>query len=331
MKKFYITTAIDYVNAPPHIGHAYEKICADVIARWHRLKKEDVYFLTGTDENAQKNAQAAKKAGISTKEFVDKNSRKFIDLCQKLNISNNDFIRTTEKRHTKVAQLIFKKLYDKGDIYKGLYEGYYCTGCEAFITEKELVKGLCPEHHIAPQVLKEESYFFKLSKYQKDILSLLKGDLIEPESRKNEIINRVKEGLNDLSISRKNVDWGIKVPIDEEHRIYVWIDALINYISALGYPDGELFSKYWPCDLHLIGKGINWFHSCIWPAILISVDIKLPKKIFVHGYVNIKGQKMSKSLGMVVDPIKLIDRYGTDFCLEKSHLEKMVIFLLILL
>lgn len=312
MKKFYITTAIDYVNASPHMGHAYEKICADVIARWHRIKGEEVYFLTGTDENAQKNAQAAKKAGMDTKQFVDENSKKFIDLCAKLNISHDDFIRTTEARHIKAAQAIFKKLYDKGDIYKGFYEGNYCDGCEAFVTAKELQDGKCPEHKTPPRFIKEESYFFKLSKYQKDILKLLEGGLVEPDTRKNEIINRVKEGLNDLSVSRKNVEWGISVPGDETDKIYVWLDALANYISALDYPDGELFKKYWPVDIHLIGKGINWFHSVVWPAVLISAEIEVPKKIFVHGYVNVKGQKISKSLGNAIDPMQLINKYGAD-------------------
>lgn len=312
MKKFYITTAIDYVNAPPHIGHAYEKICADMIARWHRMKGEEVYFLTGTDENAQKNAQAAKKTSMNTMQFVDENSKKFIDLCAKLNISNNDFIRTTEERHIRVVQEVFKKIFDKGDIYKGFYEGYYCDGCEAFVTKKELEGGRCPEHDIEPHLVKEESYFFKLSRYQNDLLRLLENDFVEPQTRKNEIANRLKEGLNDLSVSRENMDWGIPVPGDEMHKIYVWFDALVNYISALGYPDGELFKKYWPADIHLIGKGINWFHSVIWPAILISAEIELPKKIFVHGYVNVKGQKISKSLGNVIDPICLIGDYGMD-------------------
>ncbi len=312
MGKFYITTAIDYVNASPHIGHAYEKICADMIARWHRMRGEDVYFLTGTDENAQKNAQAAQEAGVDTQDFVNENSRKFIQLCEKLNISNDDFIRTTEKRHFQTSQLIFRRLYDQGDIYKGFYQGYYCNGCEAFITERQLEDGKCPEHHREPKVIKEESYFFRLSKYQKDILKLLKEGLVEPESRKNEVIARAEEGLSDLSVSRKDVDWGIPVPGDERHRIYVWIDALVNYVSALGYPEGELFDKYWPASLHLIGKGINWFHSVIWPAILISAGLKIPEKIFVHGYVNIEGEKISKSLGNVVDPLQLADKYGVD-------------------
>jgi methionyl-tRNA synthetase len=310
--KFYITTAIDYVNASPHIGHAYEKICADTLARWHRFRGEDVYFLTGTDENAQKNLQAAKEAGIDVSEFVAENSKKFINLCRKLNLSNDDFIRTTEERHTEVVQIIFNKLYEKGDIYKGLYEGYYCQGCEAFIKEKDLENSRCPEHETKPRHIKEESYFFKLSKYQDEILKILQSGTVEPETRKNEIIKRVQESLNDLSVSRKGIEWGIPVPFDKEHKIYVWVDALINYISALGYPDDEKFKKYWPADLHLIGKGINWFHSCIWPAILLSAEIELPKKIFVHGYLTFENKKISKSLGNVVDPLVTIDTYGTD-------------------
>jgi len=310
--KFYITTAIDYVNASPHIGHAYEKICTDALARWHRFRGDDVYFLTGTDENAQKNVQAARQARLEVKDFVRQNSLKFIELCNKLNLSNDDFIRTTEERHKKVTQLIFKKIYDKGDIYKGIYEGLYCRGCEAFLTDKELINGKCPEHNIAPELIKEENYLFKLSKYQHNIIELLEKGFVEPETRSNEIINRVKEGLNDLSVSRKDVSWGTRVPFDDKHTIYVWIDALVNYISALGYPDGKLFKKYWPADIHLIGKGINWFHSVIWPALLIAAEIELPAKIFVHGYLTINGKKMSKSLGNIVDPMDIISNYGAD-------------------
>lgn len=313
MKKFYITTAIDYVNANPHLGHAYEKICADVIARWHRLKGEDVFFLTGTDENAQKNEQAAKQAGIETKKFVDTNTKKFVELCEKLNLTNDEFIRTTEDRHKKIAQLIFKKLHDKGDIYKSAYEGLYCTGCESFLTEKDLVDGKCPEHDKKPDWIKEESYFFKMSKYQDKILDLLKTDFILPESKRKEMLSRVEsEGLKDLCVSRKNLSWGIETPIDKDHKIYVWIDALSNYVSALDYPTGKRFKKYWPADIHLIGKGINWFHSVIWPSLLLAADIPIPKLIFVHGYVNLSGKKMSKSKGIVVDPLKLIDKYSTD-------------------
>ncbi len=312
--KFYITTAIDYVNAPPHIGHAYEKICADVIARWHRLKGEKVYFLTGTDENAQKNEQAAKEAKIETKKFVDQNSKLFEELCKKLNLSNDDFIRTTQARHTKVAQEIFKKVFDKGDIYKGNYEGYYCQGCEAFITEKELVDGKCPEHNKEPEWLKEESYFFKLSKYQDKVLKLIETNtFILPQKRRNEMISRLKsEGLKDLSVSRTNLDWGITTPIDKKHKIYVWFDALINYVSALGYPDEKPYKEFWPADCHYIGKGINWFHTIIWPAMLMSAGIPLPKTVYVHGYITLNGKKISKSLGNVIDPIFLIDKYEID-------------------
>jgi methionyl-tRNA synthetase len=311
--KFYITTAIDYANASPHIGHAYEKVCADVVARWHRLCGEDVFFLTGTDENAQKNVTAAKEANMNVADFVKKNSQKFVELCKVLNISYDYFIRTTEKRHADVCKKILQKMYDKGDIYKGKYEGLYCQGCEAFITEKELVNGKCPEHNAEPQFQQEEGYFFKLSKYQEKILSfLMDSDVLQPQTRKNEMVNRLKEGLNDLSISRKNVDWGIPLPFDEEHKIYVWVDALINYISALDYPEGGNFKIFWPADLHLIGKGINWFHSVIWPAMLFSAELELPKKIFVHGYLTAEGKKISKTLGNIIDPIPLAQEYGPD-------------------
>jgi len=303
-KKFYITTAIDYVNARPHIGHAMEKVIADALARWNRLLGKDVWYLTGTDENAQKNAQAAEEAGMSTKKFVDQNSRIFIELCKKLNLSNNDFIRTTEQRHVKVAKEIFKKVYDKGEIYKGKYEGYYCTGCESFITEKDLVDGKCPEHNKKPNFMSEDAYFFKLSKYKNKIIKFV-DNYIVPESKKNEILSRLKnEELRDLCVSRTNLDWGIDSPIDKNFKIYVWFDALLNYYSGA--------SGNWPADIHVIGKGINWFHSVIWPGILMAADIKLPKKLLVHGYLNIKGKKMSKSLGNVIDPIELVDKYGVD-------------------
>ena len=313
-KKFYLTTAIDYVNAKPHLGHAYEKICSDVIARWHRLRGDDVFFLTGTDENAQKNEQAAKKANKDTKSFVDENTEIFKQLCQALNISNDYFIRTTEERHFKTSRAIIQKVFDKGDIYKGHYEGYYCNGCEAFLTEKDLAHGKCPEHGTKPEWLKEENYFFRMSKYQKEIEKLLsvKGFIL-PDYRRIEMLNRIKEeGLKDISVSRVNLNWGIPVPFDEKHKIYVWFDALINYISALDYPNGGKFRKYWPADVHVIGKGINWFHTVIWPSMLLSAGIPLPKSVFVHGYVNFRGQKMSKSLGSVVDPMELVQKYGPD-------------------
>ncbi len=309
-KTFYITTAIDYVNAKPHCGHLYEKAIADAIARWHRLLGEDVFFLTGTDDNASKNAEAAEKAGIPVREFVDQNAQFFVELCEKANLSNDDFIRTVEARHVKVAQELFKKVFDNGDIYKGNYEGLYCTGCEAFYTEKDLVNGECPEHKRKPDYVKEESYFFKLSRYKDKILDLIKKGLITPYQWSNEIQSRLeKEELRDISVSRIGKSWGIKTPIDKNHTIFVWFDALINYYSATRKKSRE---KFWPADVHFIGKGINWFHSVIWPGMLYSLGIEQPKKVLVHGYLTFEGQKMSKSLGNVIDPVYLIDTYGVD-------------------
>jgi len=303
-KKFYITTAIDYVNAKPHIGHAFEKVLADAFARYHRLKGEKVWFLTGTDENAQKNAQAAKQQKIPTQEFVDKNSQYFIELCKKLNISYNDFIRTTERRHVKTAQEIFKKISEKGDIYKGKYEGYYCQGCESFITEKELVDGKCPEHNVEPQWFSEQAYFFKLSKYKNQLIKFIKNYIV-PEDKKKEILSRLEnQELKDLCVSRTGLDWGIDNPIDKKFKIYVWVDALSNYITGA--------NGNWPADVHIIGKGINWFHSVIWPALLISAGYELPKKLLVHGYLTFNGQKISKSLGNAIDPIELAKKFPVD-------------------
>jgi len=303
-KKFYITTAIDYVNAQPHIGHAYEKVLADAIARHHRQAGEKVWFLTGTDENAQKNVLAAREKGISTKKFIDENSKAFIELCKKLNISNDDFIRTTEERHKKTVQQIFKKVYEKGEIYKGSYEGLYCEGCECFVTEKDLVDGKCPEHNKKPILLSEEAYFFKLSKYKEKIEKFIKNYII-PEARKKEILFRLKKGgLKDLCVSRTNLDWGIDSPIDKNFKVYVWFDALVNYLSGA--------NGNWPADLHVVGKGINWFHSVIWPAILLSSGYELPKKLLVHSYLNLEGRKISKTLGNVINPLELIKKYGAD-------------------
>ncbi|MEM1535622.1 MAG: methionine--tRNA ligase [Candidatus Pacearchaeota archaeon] len=304
-KKFYITTAIDYVNARPHIGHAFEKVLADAIARWQKLNGKEVWFLTGTDENAQKNVQAAKEAGLSVKEFVDRNAKLFLELCKKLNISNDDFIRTTEPRHVKVAQEIFKKIYDNGDIYKSTYKGLYCLGCEEFKTEKDLVDGKCPEHpNRNIEIVSEEAYFFRLSKYKDKIIKFVPGYVI-PEARKKEILARLEnEELKDLCVSRTKFNWGIDVPFDKKHKIYVWIDALSNYITG---SQGN-----WPADLHVVGKGINWFHSVIWPALLLAAGYELPKKLLVHGYLTLSGKKVSKSYGNTIDPIGLIEKYGTD-------------------
>lgn len=311
-KKFYLTTPIYYPNAVPHIGHAYTTIAADVLARYKRLKGYDVLFLTGTDEHGLKLQRAAEKAGKSPKEFVDELAKRFKDAWDALGISYDDFIRTTEERHVKVAQQVFKKIYENGDIYKGIYRGLYCVGCENYITEKDLVDGKCPHHKKEPELIEEESYFFRLSKYQDKILELLQKDFLFPVERRNEIINRVKEGLKDISVSRTSFTWGIPVPIDKKHIMYVWIDALTNYISALNYPYGEKFKKYWPADLHLIGKDIVWFHAVIWPALLLSAGIELPKKIFAHGFWTVEGQKMSKTIGNVIDPIEMKEKYGID-------------------
>lgn len=303
-KKFYVTTAIDYVNARPHIGHAFEKVLADALVRWKKSKGVKVWFLTGTDENAQKNVEAAEKEGVDVKKFVDKNSKIFIELCKKLNVDYDDFIRTIEERHVKKSQEIFKKVYDKGEIYKGKYEGLYCVGCESFITEKDLVGGKCPEHDKEPELISEDAYFFKLSKYRDKLIKFV-DKYIVPDEKKNEILSRLKnEELRDLCVSRANLNWGIDSPIDKKYKIYVWFDALINYVSGA--------NGNWPADVHVIGKGINWFHSVIWPAMLMSAGIELPKKLLVHGYLNVKGQKMSKSLGNVIDPIELADKYGAD-------------------
>ncbi len=303
-KKYYVTTAIDYVNAEPHVGHGFEKVLADALVRWKKLNGENVWFLTGTDENAQKNAQVAKEKGIDPQKFVNKNSKIFIKLCEKLNVNYDRFIRTTEKEHKKNAREIFKKVYDNGEIYKGKYEGLYCVGCEEYKTERDLIDGKCPEHNKEPDLISEDAYFFKLSKYKNKLIKFVDSYVV-PKSRKNEILSRLKnEELRDLCVSRTNLDWGIDSPIDDKFKIYVWFDALINYISGA---DGN-----WPADVHVVGKGINWFHSVIWPAILMSVGFELPKKLLVHGYLNLGGNKISKSLGNTINPIVLVDKYGAD-------------------
>ncbi len=303
VKKFYVTTAIDYVNARPHIGHAFEKVLADALARWKKQKGYDVFFLTGVDENAQKNVQAAEKAGMPVKEFIDKNTNLFKKLCKELNISQNKFIRTTAKEHSKVVKEILKKIIDKKDIYKGEYEGNYCTGCEAYLTDKDLVDGKCPEHNKKPEHTKEEAYFFRLSKYKNRLIKFVE-DYIVPESRKKEILSRLKGDLRDICISRKGAKWGIDFPRDKNFKVWVWIDALINYVSGA--------EEKWPADVHVIGKGINWFHSVIWPALLMSAGYKLPNILLVHGYLNVSGKKISKSLGNVIDPLELLKKYGAD-------------------
>ncbi len=315
--KYYITTPIYYPNSSPHIGTAYTTIAADAMSRLRRMKGDDVYFLTGTDENAQKIVRTAESAGIDPHTYVDGIVDKFRELWKQLNISNDDFIRTTEERHAKVVQYIFNRLYEQGDIYKSEYEGLYCTPCETFWTENKLINGKCPNPDCGRDVelLKEESYFFKMSKYQDRLLQYIKDnpDFIQPTSRRNEMIKFIEGGLEDLCVSRTTFNWGIKVPFDSKHVVYVWLDALINYISALGYPDGENYKKYWPAEVHLMGKDIVRFHTIIWPITLMALDIPLPHKVFGHGwFLNREGGKISKSRGNVQDSFELIRRYGPD-------------------
>ncbi len=314
MKKFYITTPIYYVTSAPHIGTAYTTTAADVLARWHRLKGEEVFFLTGTDEHGEKVQEASKKAGKSPKEFVDALVPKFKSTWQNLHITNNKFIRTTDADHEKGVIEFIKKVNRAGDIYKGMYEGWYCVADETFFTELQLVNGKCPVCGREVKKVKEESYFFRLSKYQKPLLEFYKKnpDFLSPKYRAQEIINRVQGGLHDLSISRTSFNWGIPFPLDKNHVTYVWFDALPNYITALGWPKGKDFKKFWPADVHLIGKEINWFHTVIWPAMLMSAGISLPKKVFAHGWWTVEGEKMGKSRGNVVDPNALVQNYGTD-------------------
>ena len=313
-KKYYITTPIYYPSDNLHIGHTYCTVMADAMARFKRLSGYDVRFLTGTDEHGQKIQTIAQEKGITPKEHVDKIVSGVKKLWETMEISYDDFIRTTEPRHIERVQKIFMELYEKGDIYKGVYSGHYCKPCEAFWTDSQLEDGKCPDCGRPVTEEHEEAYFFSLSKYQDKLIELFETtDFLEPEARRNEMLAFVKQGLDDLCISRSTFDWGIKVPIDEKHVIYVWLDALSNYITALGYPDDkELYDKYWPADVHLVGKEIVRFHTVIWPAILMSLGLPLPKKVLGHGWLLLDGGKMSKSKGNVVDPVKLIDRYGID-------------------
>jgi methionyl-tRNA synthetase len=317
-KKFYVTTPLYYPTDLPHIGSAYTTIAADVLARFWRLQGADVWFLTGTDEHGQKMEKAAAAAGKEPEAFSDEMVRSFVELWRTLEITNNDFIRTTEPRHEKVVLQIFEKLKKKGDIYKGKYEGWYCVPDESFWTDMQVVREgdriLCPDCRRPVERLKEESYFFKLSKYQKKILDHIKRnpDFIQPDIRRNEIVNFINQGLHDLSISRTATQWGIPIPGDPKHVMYVWTDALVNYVSALGWPSGEKFKKFWPADVHLMGKEITRFHVVIWPAILMSAGIKLPKQVFAHGWWTVEGQKMSKSRGNVVDPRDVVKKYSAD-------------------
>ena len=316
-KTFYITTPIYYPSGKAHIGHSYCTVASDAIARYKRMQGYDVMFLTGTDEHGQKIEINAEKEGVTPKEYVDKIVAGFQDLWKLLNISNDRFIRTTDDYHVKAVQKIFKTLYDKGEIYKGKYEGWYCTPCESFWTETQLKDGKCPDCGREVKMANEEAYFFRISKYADRLLKPYEDqpNFIQPDSRKNEMINFIKQGLEDLCVSRTSFTWGIPVDFDPKHVVYVWLDALTNYITALGYgsDDDSAYQKYWPADVHFVGKEIVRFHTIIWPAMLMALDLPLPKQVYGHGWLLFgDGSKMSKSKGNVVDPVILCDRYGVD-------------------
>ena len=314
-KQFFISTPIYYPSDRLHIGHAYCTTVADAIARYKRLAGYEVFFLTGSDEHGQKIERKAKENNLSPIQYVDKIVDSFQHLWRKLEISNDDFIRTTERRHHEVVQSIFQKIFDQGDIYKASYEGWYCTPCETFWLESKLEDGNCPDCHRPVELLKEESYFFRMSKYQDRLLRYIEKNpgFIQPASRRKEMINFIKGGLEDLCVSRTTFDWGIPVPFDTKHVVYVWFDALVNYITAAGYlHDRDKFGRYWPANIHLVGKEIVRFHTIIWPIILMALDLPLPKMVYGHGWLVVEGDKMSKSKGNVVDPLALIDEFGAD-------------------
>jgi len=315
-KPFYVTTPIYYVNARPHLGHAYTTIVADVITRFHTMRPAEVYFLTGTDEHGDKVVRAAKKENLSPRSYVDKISQLFRELWPQLNISNNYFIRTTDASHMEVVSRILQNIYDAGDIYFSEYEGQYCFGCERFYTDRELVDGKCPDHETAPETIKESNYFFKMSRYQQWLIDHVQQhpEFIRPERYRNEVLAFLREPLEDLCISRpkSRLQWGITLPFDENYVTYVWFDALLNYVSALGYPDGELFRKFWPVAQHIVAKDILKPHGIYWPIMLKAAGIPIYQHLNVHGYWNIEQSKMSKSLGNVVEPLQLKNLYGLD-------------------
>jgi len=306
MAKFYITTPVYYINAVPHIGHAYTTIVADVLARWHRLRGDDVFFLTGLDENSVKTVRAANEKGFNDiQTYANSMAKVWIDTWKSLDISHDDFVRTTQERHHRNVYELFEWIKKRGDIYKGVYEGLYCEGCEAYLTEGELVDGKCPLHQKKPKRVKEENHFFKLSKYQDQILKHIESnpDFIQPETRRNEVVSFLKSGLKDVSITRPKLEWGIKTPGDPTQTVWVWFDALCNYL---------LPRDYWPADVHIIAKDILRFHCIVWPGMLLSGGYKLPKKIFAHGFLTVDGKKISKSLGNVIDPAYLVEKYSAD-------------------
>jgi len=320
--KYYITTPIYYINDKPHIGHAYTTIAVDALARYNRLKGRDVLFLTGTDENSQKNISAAEKY-YQKQDLSKEEVRKYLDdmagiwkeTWKTLELSNSDFIRTTDDRHIKAVRKFFKLVWDKNDIYKGVYEGYYCEACETFIKESDMDDNKCVIHKTAPKKIKEENYFFRLSNYREKLLDYIEKNpnFIMPKARRNEVVSYIKDFMEDTSITREGLKWGIEVPEMPGQALYVWFDALVNYLSAIGFTDDkEMFAKYWPVDLHLVGKDIIKFHCALWPAMLLSAGLPLPRQVFAHGFFSIDGAKMSKTLGNVVDPIEIAKKYGND-------------------
>jgi len=316
MSRFYITTPIYYSNGEPHIGSAYPTIAADVLARYHRLKGDDTWYLTGVDEHGAKMAEAAQAANKTPQEFCDEMAAKFQECWDELNISNNDFIRTTSERHKAGVNFFLNKLHDAGAIYEGEYEGFYCQGCEAFVTEKELVNGQCPIHCQKPSLIKEKNYFFDLKKYLPQVQKMIDSDeiLILPKTKKNEVLGLFKQEISDFSVSRQNLKWGIAIPWDKSQVTYVWVEALMNYVTALGLgsDDTSKLDKFWPADVHIVGKDIIKFHCIFWPAMLIAAGLPVPKAVFAHGFFTVDGQKMGKSLGNVIDPFNLIKEFSTD-------------------
>jgi methionyl-tRNA synthetase len=319
MEKFFITTPIYYVNDVPHIGHAYTTIASDILARWYRGHGREVFFLTGTDEHGTKIAQAAAAHNREPQAYCDEISAKFLESWKSLQITNDAFIRTTSPEHHRAVQAFLKALWDKGVIFKALYQGKYCVQCERFYTDDELIGGLCPDHRIPPEIQSEDNYFFRLSEFKEELLAAITDEnhpnhfKIFPRERRNEVIGKLKQQVNDVSISRATLTWGIPLPWDRSQTTYVWVDALVNYLTAIGYPnDMARVDQWWPADLHLMAKDILWFHAIIWPALLMATGIKVPKKIFAHGFFTVNGQKMSKSLGNVVRPADLIKEYGVD-------------------
>src|SRR3989344_2350368 len=314
MEKFYLTTPIYYASGKPHIGHSFTSVFADVVARWQKSKGKDIFFSAGLDEHGSKIEEKAKKENKDPQKFTDEIAQSYLSAWKSLGIEYSDFIRTTSLKHKNGVLEFVKKLWDAGDIYEGEYEGLYCVGCENFVLERNLVDGLCPDHLVAPQKIKEKNYFFNLKKYLPEIKKKIETRELKiiPDSRKNETLAMVESGVSDFSITRENLQWGILFPYDKNQTIYVWADALINYATILDYPDGKNFKKYWPPDLHIIGAEINKFHSIFWPAMLMSASLQLPKEIFIHGLLTVNGQKMSKTIGNIIDPIELAEKFGAD-------------------